>query len=89
MRTRTLAAAAALALFLPTFATARGNAERGSTLEIFSWWTAGGEAEGLAALFDLYHSQFPSINIINATVAGRRLERQVGPPDAHAGREPA
>ena len=23
-------------------------------LEIFSWWTAGGEAEGLNAMFDVY-----------------------------------
>ena len=39
-------------------------------LEIFSWWTAGGEAEGLAAMFDIYRARFPAVPIINATVAG-------------------
>ena len=39
-------------------------------LEIFSWWTAGGEAEGLNALINLYHKAYPNVEIINATVAG-------------------
>ena len=39
-------------------------------LEIFSWWTAGGEAEGLAAMVDIYRARFPAVAIINATVAG-------------------
>ena len=39
-------------------------------LEIFSWWTAGGEADGLNALFELYKKQHPEVEIINATVAG-------------------
>lgn len=40
-------------------------------LEIFSWWTTGGEAQGLEALFDLYPDVCPGdVNIINATVAG-------------------
>ncbi len=39
-------------------------------LEIFSWWTAGGEAEGLAAMFTLFRSLHPAVQIINATVAG-------------------
>ena len=39
-------------------------------LEIFSWWTAGGEAEALKALFDVYHTQYPAVQIVNATVAG-------------------
>ena len=39
-------------------------------LEIFSWWTAGGEAEGLNAMFDVYKSMYPDVEIINATVAG-------------------
>ena len=51
---------------------ALGNREppRSHRLEIFSWWTAGGEAEGLAALFDIYRSKFPTVFMINATVAG-------------------
>ena len=40
-------------------------------LEIFSWWTTGGEAAGLQGLYDLYPSQCPGdVEIINATVAG-------------------
>ncbi len=40
-------------------------------LEIFSWWTTGGEAAGLQKLFDLYPSVCPGdVEIINATVAG-------------------
>ncbi|HLB23088.1 MAG TPA: ABC transporter substrate-binding protein [Dehalococcoidia bacterium] len=40
-------------------------------LEVFSWWTTGGEAAGLEALFDLYPDQCsPDVEITNATVAG-------------------
>jgi glucose/mannose transport system substrate-binding protein len=39
-------------------------------LEVFSWWTSGGEAAALDALFNTYRKQFPGIGIINATVAG-------------------
>ncbi|MFN3346675.1 MAG: ABC transporter substrate-binding protein, partial [Candidatus Bipolaricaulaceae bacterium] len=35
-----------------------------------SWWTAGGEAEGLEALFDLYRGLYSDVVIVNATVAG-------------------
>ncbi len=39
-------------------------------LEIFSWWTTGGEAAGLDGLYALYKKQNPGIEIVNATVAG-------------------
>jgi glucose/mannose transport system substrate-binding protein len=39
-------------------------------LEVFSWWTSGGEAAALDALFNLYKKQNPGVEIINATVAG-------------------
>jgi glucose/mannose transport system substrate-binding protein len=39
-------------------------------LEIFSWWTAGGEGEGKEALFKIYRERFPNVEIIDATVAG-------------------
>jgi hypothetical protein len=42
--------------------------ETGGKVEIFSWWTAGGEAEGLAAMFDIYSAQYPEVEIVNATV---------------------
>jgi glucose/mannose transport system substrate-binding protein len=39
-------------------------------LEIFSWWTAGGEADGLNAMYGVFGEKYPDVNIINATVAG-------------------
>ncbi len=39
-------------------------------LVVASWWTAGGEAEGLKGLFDIYRSKYPEVEIVNATVAG-------------------
>ena len=69
-------------------------------LEIFSWWTVGGEATGLKALFDEFHGKYPDVEIINAAVgtgAGSTakavlVSRMLGgdPPDAfqvHGGQE--
>jgi glucose/mannose transport system substrate-binding protein len=39
-------------------------------VEIFSWWTGGGEEEGLLALIELFNKNYPDIEVINATVAG-------------------
>lgn len=39
-------------------------------LEMFSWWTAGGEADGLNAMYDIYKKTYPGVEIVNATVAG-------------------
>lgn len=39
-------------------------------LEIFSWWTAGGEADGLKALIDQFNQKHPDIEVVNAAVAG-------------------
>ncbi len=39
-------------------------------LVVASWWTAGGEAEGLNGMFDIYASKYPDVEIVNATVAG-------------------
>ncbi len=71
-----------------------------NALEIFSWWTGGGEEEGLQALFKLYHHYYPDVKIINAAVAGGAgtnakavlKTRMLGhnPPDSfqvHAGME--
>jgi glucose/mannose transport system substrate-binding protein len=89
-------------VFLPAVLPALGSREpaQPGRLEIFSWWTAGGEAEGLAALFDIYHARFPTTAIVNATVAGGAgsnakavlRTRMLGgnPPDSfqvHAGHE--
>ncbi|HYS01822.1 MAG TPA: extracellular solute-binding protein [Candidatus Eisenbacteria bacterium] len=69
-------------------------------LEIFSWWTAGGEADGLAEMFKIYQAKYPNVKIVNAAVAGgagtnakavlkTRMESGK-PPDSfqvHAGQE--
>jgi glucose/mannose transport system substrate-binding protein len=69
-------------------------------VEVFSWWTGGGEAAGLEAMIKVFKARYPDIEFINAAVAGgagtnaravlaSRL--QAGdPPDSwqgHAGQE--
>jgi glucose/mannose transport system substrate-binding protein len=39
-------------------------------LEVFSWWTSGGEGAALDALFSNYKKQYPDVEIVNAAVAG-------------------
>jgi glucose/mannose transport system substrate-binding protein len=39
-------------------------------LEVFSWWTSGGESAALDALFNVYKKQDPGVEIVNAAVAG-------------------
>jgi glucose/mannose transport system substrate-binding protein len=39
-------------------------------LEVFSWWTSGGEAAALESLFTIYNDSNPDIEVVNATVAG-------------------
>jgi glucose/mannose transport system substrate-binding protein len=39
-------------------------------LVVGSWWTAGGEAEGLNGMFSIYEEKYPDVEIVNATVAG-------------------
>jgi glucose/mannose transport system substrate-binding protein len=69
-------------------------------LVVGSWWTAGGEAEGLAGMLKIYGETYPKVEIVNATVAGgagtnfkaQLATRLVGgaPPDTfqlHAGLE--
>lgn len=69
-------------------------------LEIFSWYTQGGEVLALKALIDIYNKKFPNVEIINSAVAGgagtnakailaTRLQGG-NPPDSfqiHAGQE--
>jgi glucose/mannose transport system substrate-binding protein len=100
-RPRVLLAAFLLAVGVPAlFAVGARESPGGHNLEIFSWWTAGGEAEGLAAMFDIYHAKYPGVGIINATVAGgagsnakavlATRMRGGNPPDSfqvHAGHE--
>ncbi|TDY51249.1 carbohydrate ABC transporter substrate-binding protein (CUT1 family) [Alicyclobacillus sacchari] len=39
-------------------------------VEIFSWWTAGGEANGLNALIKTFNKEYPQEKIVNEAVAG-------------------
>jgi glucose/mannose transport system substrate-binding protein len=39
-------------------------------LEIYSWWTSGGESAALNALFDVYKKQNAGVEIVNAAVSG-------------------
>jgi len=69
-------------------------------VEVFSWWTGGGEAAGLDAMIVVFKAQNPNIEFINAAVAGGAgtnaravlaTRLQAGdPPDSwqgHAGQE--
>ena len=39
-------------------------------LEVFSWWTSGGEAVALEALFKVYKHKNPGVEVLNAAVTG-------------------
>jgi glucose/mannose transport system substrate-binding protein len=69
-------------------------------VEVFSWWTGGGEAAGLDAMIKVFNEKNPNIEFINAAVAGGAgtnaravlaTRLQAGdPPDSwqgHAGQE--
>src|SRR5258708_26230917 len=58
-----------LALAALALMPAAGNAAD-KKLEVFSWWTSGGEAAALDALFKDYKAKDPGVEIINGTVAG-------------------
>src|SRR5437016_13243275 len=61
-----------LADFLAACGASTSNTASGGSgkLEIFSWWTAGGEADGLAEMFKIYKQKYSDVQIVNATVAG-------------------
>ncbi|MHB8136183.1 MAG: carbohydrate ABC transporter substrate-binding protein, partial [Anaerolineaceae bacterium] len=39
-------------------------------VEVFSWWTGGGEAAGLEAMIKVFNQKYPDIEFVNAAVAG-------------------
>jgi glucose/mannose transport system substrate-binding protein len=39
-------------------------------VEVFSWWTGGGEAAGLDAMIKIFEAEYPEIEFVNAAVAG-------------------
>ena len=51
-----------------------GSSQSASTVkipvEIFSWWTTGGEANGLQKLMDQFNAANPEYNVYNSAVAG-------------------
>jgi glucose/mannose transport system substrate-binding protein len=65
-----------LALMVGLVATACGGdgAEKSTTsnkkVEVFSWWTAGGEAQALDALVEVFNQKYPKFTFDNAAVAG-------------------
>jgi glucose/mannose transport system substrate-binding protein len=79
--------------------TTAGGDEAG-TVEVFSWWTGGGEAAGLDAMIVVFGEKYPDITFENSAVAGgagtnaravlaTRLQADE-PPDSwqgHAGQE--
>jgi glucose/mannose transport system substrate-binding protein len=75
-------------------------AAQGKKVEVFSWWTGGGEAAGLEAMIKVFHAKYPDIEFVNSAVAGGAgtnaravlaTRLQAGdPPDSwqgHAGQE--
>jgi glucose/mannose transport system substrate-binding protein len=40
------------------------------TVEVFSWWTGGGEAAGLDAMIEVFGEVYPNVEFVNAAVAG-------------------
>ncbi|MFZ5856162.1 MAG: ABC transporter substrate-binding protein [Chloroflexota bacterium] len=69
-------------------------------VEVFSWWTGGGEAAGLEAMIKVFNAKYPGVEFVNAAVAGGAgtnaravlaTRLQAGdPPDSwqgHAGQE--
>lgn len=76
------------------------GAEAGGKVEVFTWWTEGGEKAGLDGLVSVFNEQYPDYEFVNGAVAGgagsnakavlaSRLQSQ-DPPDtfqAHAGEE--
>jgi len=46
------------------------NAAQNKQLEVFSWWTSGGEAMALESLFQAYKHKYPGVEVLNAAVTG-------------------
>lgn len=70
-----LSAAGASAAFLAACGGAAPGAKTSSKeptgkLEIFSWWTSGGEVEALNGLYGVYKARYPKVEIVNAALAG-------------------
>lgn len=51
-------------------ATTDDTASAEAQVEVFSWWTGGGEAAGLDALIGVFGENYPDIEFVNSAVAG-------------------
>ncbi|HXF98025.1 MAG TPA: extracellular solute-binding protein [Gaiellaceae bacterium] len=61
----------AVALALPAAGYSGGSGGQSRhELEVFSWWTGGGEAAGLNRIVAIWKKEHPNVKFINATVAG-------------------
>ena len=58
-----------MVLALP-IACGKKEAGKKGEITIFSWWTSGGEADGLKSLIDFFQQKNPGVEVINAAVAG-------------------
>ena len=92
---------AVVALALPAAGySGKSSSQQSGELEVFSWWTGGGEAAGLNKVIAIWKKENPNVKFVNATVAGgagtnakavlaQRLSAN-DPPDSfqgHAGSE--
>ncbi|MFA6841616.1 MAG: extracellular solute-binding protein [Defluviitoga tunisiensis] len=59
-----------LVLILLSFVTLMTVFAQSGEIEIFSWWTGGGEEAALLATIADFEQLYPNIKVINATVAG-------------------
>lgn len=52
-------------------ATGGGETKAATTeVEVFSWWTGPGEADGLKAMREIFEKQNPNLKFLDAAVAG-------------------
>ena len=56
-----------LMIAMLTLSACGGGAQK---VEVFSWWTGGGEAAGLEAMGKIFAAEFPNVEFVNAAVAG-------------------
>ena len=46
------------------------SAAQAQKLEIFDWWTAGGEREAMVTMFKVFKERYPNVQIVENPVAG-------------------
>jgi glucose/mannose transport system substrate-binding protein len=49
---------------------AMGIMSLASSFSIYDWWTAGGEAQAIATVLNMYHQAYPDVTIVQNPVAG-------------------